>query len=186
MTSFSIDLINLLRKQKFLPIINSKEIEEDIRKIDSLLKKNNSIKCIEVTLREERSFDNAIALKEKFPFIYFGLGSILNIEMYNQYSSNKFDFYVSPGLIPEIISLNLKNYIPGAETISEFNTLQNFNFKLVKFFPASLSGGAEKLISIQNIYKKLNFIPTGGINKNNMNNYLQLKNVVCVGMSNFE
>ena len=55
----------------------------------------------------------------------------------------------------------------------------------MKFFPASLSGGPEKLISIQNIYKKLNFIPTGGINKNNMNNYLQLKNVVCVGMSNF-
>ena len=106
--------------------------------------------------------------------------------MCKQISSYKFDFYVSPGLIPEIISLKLKNYIPGAETISEFNTLQNYNFKIVKFFPANLIGGAEKLQSIQNIYKKLNFIPTGGINKNNMNNYLKLKNVLCVGMSNFE
>jgi len=185
MNNFNTNLINLFRLQKFLPIINSKEIDIDIKKIEKLLKKNDTIKCIEVTLREENSFKNALILKEKFPFIYFGLGSLLSLEMYQKYNHESFDFYISPGIISDIASLELSNYIPGSETVNDFNNLYNKGYNLIKFFPASLSGGSQKLKAIQSIYKELNFIPTGGITSENMNEYLDLENVFCVGMSNF-
>ena len=95
-----------------------------------------------------------------------------------------FSFFVSPGTIYEMIDSKIDNYIPGAETISEFNYLDNNEINIVKFFPATLSGGNLKLKSIENVYKNLTFIPTGGINKSNINSYIDLKNVLCVGMSN--
>ena len=185
MKKFSKDLETLFYEQKILPIVNSKNLSDDIKIIESLLNSNKSIKCIEITLREENSFINAIKLKEKFSHIHFGLGSILNLEILEKSTNENFDFYASPGLIPEIISKNLNNYIPGAETVSDFNFLYNEGFNLIKFFPATISGGPAKIKAVQNIYKNLKFIPTGGLNKLNMNEYLNLANVLCVGMSKF-
>ena len=64
--------------------------------------------------------------------------------------------------------------------------LSHIYYEIVKFFPASLMGGDKKLISIQNIVKELKFIPTGGIDNNNISTYLNLENVLCVGMSKFD
>ena len=58
--------------------------------------------------------------------------------------------------------------------------------KIIKFFPANINGEQKKLQSIENILKDIKFIPTGGVNKDNINKYLDLKNVLCVGASNFE
>ena len=186
MIGFNSDLKELFKKQYYLPIINTNLIDEDIIKIEKLLKNNDNISCIEVTLREKNSLKNALILKEEFPTIHFGLGSILNIEMYEEAIKYNFDFFISPGIVIELIHLKISNYIPGAETVSEFNLLRNNGCNLIKFFPTTISGGSKKLQSIQTIYKDLNFIPTGGINKENINSYLELKNVLCVGMSNFD
>ena len=64
-------------------------------------------------------------------------------------------------------------------------TASAHNEWLIKFFPATISGGPAKIKAVQNIYKNLKFIPTGGLNKLNMNEYLNLANVLCVGMSKF-
>ena len=186
MKNFNLDLINIFRKQKFLPIINSKIIDDDIHKIETLLKKIILFNAQRLLFEKKNSYNNALILKEKFPFIYFGLGSILSLEMYQKYVHNNFDFYISPGIVPEIINLGIKNYIPGAETISEFNMLNNKGYKLIKFFPSIISGGPAKLKAIQSIYKDLIFIPTGGINQENIKDFLALDNVICVGMSNFD
>ena len=177
-------LFNILSKQKILPLINSKNLDDDIKSIESLINANNNLRIIEITLREKNSLNNAIQLKKIFPNLIIGLGTILNIETLRNIQNNNFEFFISPSFIPEIINENIQNYIPGAETISEFNILFNKNYNVIKFFPATLSGGSKKIISIKNIFKNLFFLPTGGININNINDYLILENVVCVGLSN--
>ena len=124
-----------------------------------------------------------IKLVKYFPKIKFGLGSILKLESFNNIDKKKFNFFVSPSTISEIVTKMPQNYIPGAETISEFNYLYNLGYKVIKFFPATLNDGCKKLKSIETIYKDLYFIPTGGINKKNMNDFLDLNNVICVGMT---
>ena len=182
--NIDLEIVNKLKEQKILPIINSVNFKEDLLKLTSLLDANKKIKIIEITLRESHSLENAIKLKKRFPNLIIGLGSIINKKQYEEVKNYNFNFFVSPGTIYEMINSKIGNYIPGAETISEFNYLDNNEINIVKFFPATLSGENLKLKSIENIYKNLTFIPTGGINKSNINSYINLKNVLCVGMSN--
>jgi len=174
------------KTQKILPIFNTSELSNDIKRLELLLSKNTNIQNIEVTLRKYNSLEIAIELKKRFPHINFGLGSILSQEDYVKGKDKGFHFFISPGIIKDLVDSKVKNYIPGGETISEFIFLLNNGYKIIKFFPSNLAGGEKKLISIENILKEAMFIPTGGINMKNYMNFISLKNVLCVGMSKFD
>ncbi len=179
-------LKNELRNQQILPILNTTTLENDYSRLTKYLNINQKIKYVEITLREVNSFEIAIELKEKFPNHRFGLGSIIKKEEFDKGLDNNFSFFISPGIINEILEKKSTNYIPGAETISEFIFLNNLGYNTIKFFPANLIGEEKKLLSIKNILNDIYFIPTGGISLNNYMKYLELENVLCVGMSNFD
>ena len=114
------------------------------------------------------------------------MGSVLTKEDFIKGQDHNFNFFVSPGIVDEILEIDNLLFIPGAETVSEFIHLTKKGYKIIKFFPANLNGEQKKLQSIENILKDIKFIPTGGVNKDIINKYLDLKNVLCVGASNFE
>ena len=175
-----------LKIQKILPIFNTSQLSIDIERLEIFLSKNSNIKNIEVTLRKYNSLEIAIELKKRFSHINFGLGSILSQEDYDRGSDAGFHFFISPGIIMDLVNAKVKNYIPGGETISEFMFLLNSGYKIIKFFPSNIAGGEKKLMSIENILKNALFIPTGGINLKNYMSFVSLKNVLCVGMSKFD
>ena len=78
-----------LKAQKIMPIIHSKNFHNDIKKIETIMTDNKNIKLIEITLRESESYQNAIKLVNYFPKIKFGLGSILNLESFNEIDKKK-------------------------------------------------------------------------------------------------
>ena len=53
----------------------------------------------------------------------------------------------------------------------------------VKFFPAEAAGGIPMLSSLAAPYQNIRFMPTGGIDKSNLNAYLALPNVIACGGS---
>jgi 2-dehydro-3-deoxyphosphogluconate aldolase/(4S)-4-hydroxy-2-oxoglutarate aldolase len=55
--------------------------------------------------------------------------------------------------------------------------------KVLKFFPATSSGGVEKLKSYADVFPDIVFIPTGGINLDLIQSYLDVTNVIAVGSS---
>ena len=175
-----------LNKQQILPILNTTELRYDIKRLEVFLLNNPNIKNIEITLRQENSFEIAKELNKYFNNINFGLGSILSEGDYLKGKEAGFHFFVSPGIVTSLVKNKVINYIPGGETISEFMYLIDSGYKIIKFFPSNLAGGHKKLGSIENILKEASFIPTGGINKKNYMDYVSLKNVLCVGMSNFD
>ena len=175
-----------LNKQQILPILNTTELLDDIKRLEVFLLNNPNIKNIEITLRQENSFEIAKELNKFFTNINFGLGSILSEGDYLKGKEAGFHFFVSPGIVTSLVKNKVINYIPGGETISEFMYLLDNGYKNIKFFPANLAGSQKKLISIENILKEASFIPTGGINKKNYMEYVSLKNVLCVGMSKFD
>ena len=176
-------IIKLLKTQKKLPIINTSTIEDDFFLINSILKKNKNINCIEITLRKDNSLNIAVEIKKKYPTLTIGVGSILDIKQFNDAKKYNFDFYISPGIIYDLVNNHEANYIPGAETISEIMLLNQNKYNIIKFFPAEINNGLNKLKSIENIFKDTLFIPTGGINNKNQDDYLNLNNVLCVGKS---
>ena len=175
-----------LHKQQILPILNTTELPEDIKRLEVFLSNNSNIKNIEITLRQENSFEIAKELNKNFTNINFGLGSILSERDYLKGTDAGFHFFVSPGIVTSLVKDKVINYIPGGETISEFMYLLDNGYKNIKFFPANLAGGQKKLVSIENILKEASFIPTGGINHKNYMDFVSLKNVLCVGMSKFD
>jgi len=175
-----------LNKQQILPILNTTELRDDIKRLEVFLLNNPNIKNIEITLRQENSFEIAKELNKFFTNINFGLGSILSEGDYLKGKEAGFHFFVSPGIVRSLVKQKVINYIPGGETISEFMYLIDSGYKNIKFFPSNLAGGQKKLVSIENILKEVSFIPTGGINKKNYMDYVSLKNVLCVGMSKFD
>ena len=179
-------LKNELKKQKILPILNTTSLENDSKRLEKYLANNLSIKNIEITLRQENSFEIAKTLKKKFNHINFGLGSILSEKDYFKGIEAGFQFFVSPGIVASLIKNKIANYFPGAETISEFMYLLENGYDVIKFFPSNIAGSEKKLASVENILTDLIFIPTGGVTLKNYNNFLSLKNVLCVGMSKFD
>ena len=175
-----------LNKQQILPILNTTELHDDINRLEVLLSNYSNIKNIEITLRQDNSFEIAKELNRNFTNINFGLGSILSERDYLKGKDAGFHFFVSPGIVTSLVKNKVTDYIPGGETISEFMYLLDNGYKNIKFFPSNLVGGHKKLVAIENILKHASFIPTGGINKENYIDFISLKNVLCVGMSKFD
>ena len=175
-----------LSKQQILPILNTTKLYDDIKRLEVFLSNNSNIKNIEITLRQENSFEIAKELNKNFTNINFGLGSILSERDYSKGKDAGFHFFVSPGIVTSLVKNKVINYIPGGETISEFMYLLDNGYKNIKFFPSNVAGGQKKLVSIENILKEASFIPTGGINQKNYMDFISLKNVLCVGMSKFD
>jgi 2-dehydro-3-deoxyphosphogluconate aldolase/(4S)-4-hydroxy-2-oxoglutarate aldolase len=95
-------------------------------------------------------------------------------------------FIVSPGFDPEIVNYCLEKEIPifpGCVTPSEVAQAVKRGLKVVKFFPAEQSGGLAMIKAMAAPYHMLKFMPTGGINTENLKEYLACDKILCCGGS---
>lgn len=127
------------------------------------------IKAIEYTNRGEAAFNNfkkMVALRNaEMPGLLLGIGTIKNLQQAKDYMSAGADFMVSPGFVPEVAAYAISNdifYAPGCMTPSEIIAAENAGVKFIKLFPGNILG-PEFLSSIKEIFPKLLFMPTGGV-----------------------
>jgi len=147
------------------------------------------IRAVEYTNRGEAALLNFTKLFEvknkEMPEIFLGVGTIKTLEQAESYLNIGADFLVSPGLIPEVIDYaNSKNvfYAPGCMTPSEIIVAENKGISFIKLFPGNLLG-PEFVSSIKEIFPKLLFMPTGGVDTTKENLEAWFKSGVCaVGM----
>ena len=95
-------------------------------------------------------------------------------------------FIVSPGFDPEIVDYCIDKNIavfPGCVTPSEAAQAVKRGLKVVKFFPAGQFGGVSTVKALAAPYTKLQFLPTGGVNKENLQSYLSCDKVIACGGS---
>ncbi|WP_257255181.1 bifunctional 4-hydroxy-2-oxoglutarate aldolase/2-dehydro-3-deoxy-phosphogluconate aldolase [Endozoicomonas sp. SESOKO3] len=143
-----------------------------------------AILFFEVTLRTECAFDAIRKIKEDFPSVKVGAGTILSQQQAEQAASAGADFGVAPGFNLTVVkkseTLNLP-FIPGVATPSEIETAHEKGYKLLKLFPAKVLGGVDYLKALSGPYKDVKFMPTGGITQETAQDYLDLPNVNCIG-----
>jgi 2-dehydro-3-deoxyphosphogluconate aldolase/(4S)-4-hydroxy-2-oxoglutarate aldolase len=147
------------------------------------------IRAVEYTNRGEAALTNFKKLVEvknkEMPEILLGVGTIKTLQQAESYLNIGADFMVSPGLIPEVIDYaNSKNvfYAPGCMTPSEIIAAENKSVSFIKLFPGNLLG-PEFVSSIKEIFPKLLFMPTGGVDTTKENLEAWFKSGVCaVGM----
>jgi 2-dehydro-3-deoxyphosphogluconate aldolase/(4S)-4-hydroxy-2-oxoglutarate aldolase len=147
------------------------------------------IKAVEYTNRGEAALNNfkkMVALRNaQMPGFLLGIGTIKNLEQAKTYHEAGADFMVSPGFVMEVAEYAKTNdlfYAPGCMTPSEIIAAENAGIKFIKLFPGNMLG-PEFLSSIKDIFPKLLFMPTGGVDVTKENIGAWFKAGVCaVGM----
>ena len=142
------------------------------------------VNVMEITLRTEAGLKAVELISKEMPEMNVGTGTVCNEEDLVASKNAGAKFVFSPGISQELINASKKHnitLIPGVATSSEVMLAQNNGIYYCKLFPATLAGGVPMLKAFSGPYSKMNFCPTGGVNLNNLNDFLELKNVLCVG-----
>jgi 2-dehydro-3-deoxyphosphogluconate aldolase/(4S)-4-hydroxy-2-oxoglutarate aldolase len=165
-----------------VPVITIEDIKDCLPIAHALSK--GGINIMEITLRTPNAFDAIKLISEEFPSMNVGAGTVCNKEDLIKAKQVGAKFIFSPGISQEIIdTAKIENIslIPGISTASDVMLAQNNDIYHCKLFPATLSGGVAILKAFNGPFSKMFFCPTGGVNKKNLNDFLTLKNVLCVG-----
>ncbi len=147
------------------------------------------VKAIEYTNRGEAALKNFTKMVEvrnaEMPGLLLGVGTIKNMQHTEAYMAAGGDFLVSPGFVKEVADYAVNKdifYGPGCMTPTEIIAAENAGIKFIKLFPGNMLG-PEFLSGIKDIFPKLLFMPTGGVDTTRENIEGWYKAGVCaVGM----
>ena len=141
--------------------------------------------ALEVTLRTPAALD-AIRAMADVPGGVVGAGTLLTPADVRAAKAAGARFGVSPGATPALLAacedVGLP-ILPGAATATEVMALLERGYRVQKFFPAEVAGGAGALRALGGPLPQVRFCPTGGVSLTNAPGYLALANVLCVGGS---
>jgi len=146
------------------------------------------INAMELTLRTDAAMEALVAIRQSVPDMVIGVGTILTPDQVQQVESAGAAFGVSPGVNPHVIEAAREcglPFAPGIVTPSDIEAALSLGCRRLKFFPAEHSGGLPYLRSIAAPYHHLGlkYIPLGGMNTNNLAEYLSDPLIAAVGGS---
>jgi 2-dehydro-3-deoxyphosphogluconate aldolase / (4S)-4-hydroxy-2-oxoglutarate aldolase len=174
-------------QQKMLPLYFNADETVTIEVLKAVYKAG--VKAIEYTSRGDAAFNNfkkMIAIRDaEMPGLLLGIGTIKNRAQAESYVAIGADFIISPGFVLEIAEYTQANdifYGPGCMTPSEIIAAENAGIKFIKLFPGNMLG-PEYMSTIKDVFPKLLFMPTGGVDTTQENLAAWFKSGVCaVGM----
>lgn len=179
-------MIERFEKAGVVPVVVLDKAEDAVPLGRVLL--DNGIDVIEVTCRTPAAMDAITALARELPNLLVGAGTVLTTEAVARVADAGAKFMVAPGCNDDVVRAGLKAGLavtPGVMTPSEIERAYGLGCTLLKFFPAGAAGGVPMLKALTGPYGHLGlrFIPTGGVNADNLADYLALPCVAAVGGS---
>ncbi|MBQ7613205.1 MAG: bifunctional 4-hydroxy-2-oxoglutarate aldolase/2-dehydro-3-deoxy-phosphogluconate aldolase [Spirochaetaceae bacterium] len=177
-------IVKKISELKIIPVLvlNNKEAAKPLA--DVLIQEN--LPCAEVTFRTEQTIDIISQLKKTAPSLLVGAGTVLTCEQAQRAVDAGAEFVVSPGFEKTLIEYCIKNnifIIPGVATASEIQGALSLGLSVLKFFPAVELGGPKMIQALSAPFKTVRFVPTGGIKKENIMDFLALPSVLACGGS---
>ncbi len=139
---------------------------------------------MEVTLRTDAAIESMKLIKENYPEIILGAGTVLSVEQAKAAIDAGCEFIVSPGFNDEVVKYCLDNDIevtPGCVTPTEIDHALSFGIKTLKFFPASVYGGLAGCKALYGPYRMVKFVPTGGVSLANLAEYADKSYIHAIG-----
>lgn len=173
-----------LNKCAVIPVVVIDDVNDAIPLAKALL--DGGIDVMEITCRTQAALEAISLISNACPDVLVGAGTVLNVEQGINVVKAGAKFIVSPGLDADLVRYAQQEnllIIPGAVTPSEIMQAMKLGLDLVKFFPASNYGGLKAIKSLAAPFYAMNFMPTGGVNAENLKEYLACKNIVAVGGS---
>ena len=169
---------------KLIPVVVIKELSETDKILTAL--KKSGIMCAEITFRTACAKEAIEYAVKNYPDMNIGAGTVIDAEQCNQALQAGAKCIVSPGLsvaVGEICKKNNIPYYPGCVTPTEIMQALELGITIVKFFPANVYGGLKALKALSAPFPQIKFIPTGGVDRSNLDEFLAFDKVFAVGGS---
>jgi len=167
-----------------VPVVKIEKAEDALPLGRALI--DGDLPIAEITFRTSAAEESIKTLTRELPKLLVGAGTVLTIEQVKKAVSAGAQFIVSPGFNPRVVDYCIENSIPvtpGINNPTQIEMALERGIEVVKFFPAEASGGLSLLKSMSAPYTGIKFIPTGGINQNNLCSYLSDNKVLACGGS---
>ena len=163
--------MDILDEEKIIGILRGFKAEKT-RKLIEIYRKEG-IKFIEVTYNSPQALKIVSEYADKSD-LYIGMGTVKNVDELEKALESGAQFIVTPNYNSEVVKTAKKRGVPiisGAYTPSEIYDAYQDGADAVKLFPASIAG-PDYLKSIRGPIPEVKIIPTGGIDEDNINDFL--------------
>ncbi len=179
-------MLDRLKANPVIPVIVIDDENDACPLAEALLA--GGMDVIEVTFRTAAAAGAIKKIKQAFPQMLLGAGTVVTPDKAKSALDSGVDFGLAPGCNPEIIRIFQQAgtlFIPGVMTPSDIESALSVGCTMLKFFPAAQAGGVNMLKAMSAPYLSMGvkFCPTGGISLDNMNEYLSLPMVSNIGGS---
>lgn len=178
------DTLKKLSQIGIVPVVALNHIE-DARPLAKALC-DGGLPCAEVTFRTDCAEEAIRIMSEEFPQMFVGAGTVLTTDQVDRAVNAGAKFIVSPGLNAEVVKYCVDRNIPvtpGCANPSDIEQALSLGLDVVKIFPAEAIGGLKLIKAMAAPYVNMKFMPTGGINANNLNEYLAFDRIIACGGS---
>jgi 2-dehydro-3-deoxyphosphogluconate aldolase/(4S)-4-hydroxy-2-oxoglutarate aldolase len=177
------DVLATLRTRRLVPVIVIDDSANAAALGSALVA--GGLPCAEITFRTPNAADAIARIAEVHPDMLIGAGTVLTPQQVARATSAGARFIVAPGFNAAVVEYCLERRIPvypGVCTPTEIEMALGMGLRVLKFFPAEAVGGITFLKAVAAPYVDVEFMPTGGINAENLQSYLAFKRVVaCAG-----
>ena len=177
-------VLEKIQKTGIIPVV----VLNDVKDAEPLAKAliEGGLPCAEVTFRTDAAEESIRIMKEKFPEMLIGAGTVLTTDQVDRAVAAGAEFIVSPGLNPRIVKYCVEKNIPitpGCANASDIEQALENGLEVVKFFPAEPAGGLKMIKALAAPYVGVKFMPTGGISASNVRDYLAYDRIIACGGS---
>jgi len=171
-------------EKKIIPVIALEEAKDAVALCKTL--KECGLEVAEITFRTPAAREAIRIVAREFPEFALGAGTVTTLDELEGAKEAGAQFAVAPGLNPKIVrrakEIGLP-FFPGVCTPSDIEAALDLGCQILKFFPAGEMGGVKMIKALYGPYahRGIRFIPTGGVNADNVAEYLAQPAVIAVG-----
>lgn len=178
------DIMKRIAEIGIVPVIRIDDVAKAPRLAEALCA--GGVPVAEVTFRAAGADQAIRAMREAFPDMLVGAGTVLTRAQIDAAEAAGAQFVVSPGFHPKNVeycqSKNLTIF-PGCVTPGEIECALEYGLEVLKFFPAEAFGGLSTIKALSAPFGMIKFMPTGGISLDNLAAYMANPAVIACGGS---
>lgn len=178
------DVLKRLAQSGVVPVVVLEDAKDAVPTAKAMLA--GGIDVMEITFRTAAAADSIKAVAQECPDMVVGAGTVINLEQCKLAVECGAKFIVSPGYDEETVAWCCDNGIPvtpGCVTPTEIMMTLKHGLKVLKFFPANVYGGLSAIKSLAGPFGGVKFIPTGGVNAQNLAEFISSPYIHAVGGS---
>ena len=178
------DILEKLSLAGLVPVIAINDAEDAVPLCKALA--DGGLPVAEITFRTAAAEEAIRRVHEALPEVILCAGTVLTTEQADRAVKAGAAAIVSTGLNPEVVRWCIDHNVPvcpGTANPSDIEVALSLGLKAVKFFPAEPLGGLKLIKAMAAPYGSVHFMPTGGINEQNMLDYLNFDKILCCGGS---